>query len=407
MTRPFGPRALTSPPNEYRMSHMTGVKWEKTRTPGIYRREGARGRHYRHVYRDQTGRQIACSTCRTLDAAEKHQARMKTDRPEDVAAGRITLRAVYDEMVAAHEADGEAYAQASLDLYESCWKHLQGLADKDVGRIGSRAVSDALNAITAPVMREKTRKVLTTTFTYAIEKHYLAVSPVPIQRTRTTRAAKMRRQAEEGKEPRTLDEDELARLVAEMPERWQAMVRLMSYVGLRPGEAVALKVGKLDPLGRMLTVDTALSGFTKTGKSRTIDVPTRVVEMLTEHIARFSDPTDPDAPMFPKEDGKAITSKMSYDAWARNRFRPAAKRAGVNHGLSPNDCRHMAAARAVAAGANVYDVQAMLGHAQASLTLNTYGYLWKGSLRAVADKLDERIREAEAARPREAKVVRL
>jgi integrase len=386
---------------------MAGVKWERTRTPGIYRRDGARGRHYRHVYRDQTGRQVACSTCRTLDAAEKHQARMRTDRPEDVAAGRITLRAVYDEMVASHEADGEAYAQASLDLYKSCWKHLQGLVDKDVGRIGSRAVSDALNAITAPVMREKSRKVLTTTFSYAISKHYLAVSPLPVQRTRTTRTAKMRRQAEEGKRPRVLDDDELARLVAEMPERWKAMVKLMAHVGLRPGEAVALTVGKLDPLGRKLTVDTSLSGFTKTGQSRVIDLPSSVVEMLTEHLARFSDPGDVAAPMFPKEDGRPISTKPSYDAWSRNHFRPAAERAGVNHGLSPNDCRHMAAARAIAVGANVYDVATMLGHSKPSITLDIYGYLWKGSLRAVADKLDERLRAGERPHPTEAKVVRL
>jgi integrase len=386
---------------------MAGVKWEKTRTPGIYRRDGARGRHYRHVYRDQTGRQVACSTCRTLDAAEKHQARMKTDRPEDVAAGRITLRAVYDEMVASHEADGEPYAQASLDLYSSVWKHLGNLAEKDVGRIGSKAVTDALNEISGPVMREKTRKLLTTVFAFAIEKRYLAVSPVPLQRKRTTRAARMRRQAEEGKRPRELADAELLRLVAELPERWRAMVELMAYVGLRPGEAVALRVGKLDPMKRTLLIDTSLTGFTKTGEPRTVVVPPVVVEMLTEHLARFSDPSDPEAPMFPKEDGKAITTKPSYDAWSRNHFRPAARAAGVNHGLSPNDMRHMAAARAIRSGADIHAVQKMLGHAQPSLTLNVYSYLFEGSEEAAAERLDEPIRRARATRPTEAKVVRL
>jgi integrase len=386
---------------------MVGVKWEKTRTSGVYRRDGAMGRHYRHVYRDQTGRQIACSTCRTLDAAEKHQARMKTDRPEDVAAGRITLRAVYDEMVAAHEADGEPYAQASLELYASVWKHLAGLADKDVGRIGSKAVADALSKIAAPVMREKTRKLLTTVFAYGMEKHYLAVSPVPIGRKRTTRAARMRRQAEEGKRPRELAPDELARLVAELPERWRAMVELMAYVGLRPGEAVALLVGKLDPLRRKLTVDTSLTGFTKTGEPREIALPSVVVELLTEHLARFSDPSDPAAPMFPKEDGKAITTKPSYDAWSRNHFRSAAQRAGVNHGLSPNDMRHMAAARAIRLGVDIHSVQKMLGHAQPSLTLNVYSYLFEGSEEAAAEKLDEPIRQARAEHPEPANVVRL
>jgi integrase len=386
---------------------MAEVKWEKTRTGGVYRRDGARGRHYRHVYRDQTGRQIACSTCRTLKAAEDHQARMKTDRPEDVAAGRITLRAVYDEMVASHEADGEPYAQASLELYASVWKHLTGLADKDVGRIGSKAVTDALNEITGPVMREKTRKLLTTVFAYAIEKHYLAVSPVPLQRKRTTRAARMRRQKEAGRQPRTLNDDELARLVAKLPERWRAMVELMAYVGLRPGEAVALRVGKLDPMKRTLLIDTSLTGFTKTGEPRTVVMPSVVVEMLAEHLARYSDPSDPEAPMFPKEDGKAITSKPSYDAWSRNHFRPAAKRAGVNHGLSPNDMRHMAAARAIRLGVDIHAVQKMLGHAQPSLTLNVYSYLFEGSEEAAAEKLDEPIRQARAVQLEDAQVVRL
>jgi integrase len=332
---------------------------------------------------------------------------MKHNKPEDVAAGRITIRAVYDEMVAAHEADGEPYAQASLDLYGSVWKHLTGLAEKDVGRIGSKAVTDALSAIDAPVMREKARKLLTTVFAYAIEKHYLAVSPVPIGRKRTTRAARMRRQAEEGKRPRELAEVELVRLVAELPERWRAMVELMAYVGLRPGEAVALKVGKLDPMKRTLLVDTSMTGFTKTGEPRTVVLPPAVVEMLTEHLARFSDPSDPEAPMFPKEDGKAITSKPSYDAWSRNHFRPAAKRAGVNHGLSPNDMRHMAAARAIRLGVDIHAVQRMLGHAQPSLTLNVYSYLFEGSEETAAEKLDEPIRQARATRRTEAKVVRL
>lgn len=386
---------------------MAGINWEKTRTAGVYRRDGARGRHYRHVFRDQTGRQVACSTCRTLDAAEKHQARMKTDRPEDVAAGRITLRAVYDEMVASHEADGEPYAQASLELYESVWKHLGNLAGKDVGRIGSRAVTDALNDITGPVMREKTRKLLTTVFAYAIEKHYLSVSPVPLQRKRTTRAARMRRQTEEGKRPRELTPDELARLVAELPERWRALVETMAYVGLRPGEAVALTVGKFDPLGRKLTVDTSLTGFTKTGAPRTVVLPQVVVEILTEHLARFSNPSDPNAPMFPKEDGKAISTKPSYDAWSRVHFRGAAKRAGVNHGLSPNDLRHMAAARAIRLGVDIHAVQKMLGHSLPSLTLNVYSYLFEGSEEAAADKLDEPIRRDREVAPTGAKVVRL
>lgn len=384
---------------------MVGVTWKRTRTPGVYVREGARGKHYRVVYRDGTGRQVTKNFPRLSDA-ETFKRSVGLDRPEDHAAGRITLRAVYDEMVKAHESEGEPYAPATLGLHEQAWKHLANLADKEVRRITSAAVSSALRAIPGPSMREKTRKMLTTVFAYAVERRYLTASPVRATRKRTTRAARLRSGAVTPK-PRILDDDELALLLAELPERYRALVELMAYAGLRPGEAVALSVGKLDPLHRTLTIDTSTTGFTKTGEPRTLVLPAVVVEMLTEHLARFSDPSNPAAPMFPKEDGGGIGSKNAYDAWSRRHFRAAANRAGVNHGLRPNDCRHMAAARAVASGADVYVVQKMLGHAKPSITLDVYGFLWKGSLEAVAEQLDEAIREVRAKRPELAEVVRL
>jgi integrase len=256
-------------------------------------------------------------------------------------------------------------------------------------------------------MRDKTRRVLSSVYAFANDKRYVTVSPIRVERKRTTRTARMRHHAEAGKRHRILTEDELARLLAETPERYRALVEVMAYCGLRPGEAVALRVGKFDPMKRTLLIDTSLTGFTKTGEPRTLVLPAVVAEMLTEHLARFSDPSDRDAPMFPKSDGGAIDSKFSYDAWSRRHFREAARRADVNHGLSPNDCRHMAAARAIAAGADVYSVAKMLGHAKPSITLDTYGYLWDSSQEEVADKLDERIRQERASQPQAATVVRL
>ena len=220
---------------------MAGVTWTKTRTPGVYKRPSARKpgeNHYRVVYRDGTGRQVTRNFARLADA-ETFKKAVAIDRPEDVAAGRITLAAVYAEMVASHEADGEPYAPATLLLYEQAWKHLRSLADNDVNKVTPSAVDAVLKAIPGVSMREKTQRVLATTFAYAIEKRYLAVSPVRVERKRTTRTARMRHHAEAGKRHRILTEDELARLVGEMPERYRALVELMAYMGLRPGEAVA------------------------------------------------------------------------------------------------------------------------------------------------------------------------
>jgi len=57
-------------------------------------------------------------------------------------------------------------------------------------------------------------------------------------------------------------------------------------------------------------------------------------------------------------------------------------------GLTPHELRHTAASLAVSAGANVKAVQAMLSHASAAMTLDTYADLFDDDLDAVADRLD-------------------
>jgi integrase len=57
-------------------------------------------------------------------------------------------------------------------------------------------------------------------------------------------------------------------------------------------------------------------------------------------------------------------------------------------GLTPHELRHTAASLAIASGATVKGVQAMLGHASAAMTLDRYGHLFGDELDAVADRLE-------------------
>ena len=72
----------------------------------------------------------------------------------------------------------------------------------------------------------------------------------------------------------------------------------------------------------------------------------------------------------------------------RDAFDQAAVAAGIE-GLHPHELRHTAASLAVASGATVKGVQAMLGHAQASMTLDVYADLFPDDLDRVGDALDE------------------
>jgi integrase len=158
---------------------------------------------------------------------------------------------------------------------------------------------------------------------------------------------------------------------------------------------------------RELAVERSISGFTKTGLARILTLPKPIAEMLVDHLARFADVGDPDAPMFTTESGGAIATKFSYDAWSRRHFTPAVERAGITTKISPNDLRHYAVKFAIGQGADVFAVQRMLGHAKPSITLDIYGSEWETSAETLAENLDEPIRQARAARPEDAKVVRL
>ncbi|MCS5721086.1 tyrosine-type recombinase/integrase [Herbiconiux sp. CPCC 203407] len=50
--------------------------------------------------------------------------------------------------------------------------------------------------------------------------------------------------------------------------------------------------------------------------------------------------------------------------------------------------RHTAASMAIAAGADVKLVQRMLGHRDATETLNTYGHLWPDKLNEVTEAME-------------------
>jgi integrase len=69
-------------------------------------------------------------------------------------------------------------------------------------------------------------------------------------------------------------------------------------------------------------------------------------------------------------------------------------------GLRFYDLRHSCASLLIAQGASIKAVQAQLGHATASITLDTYGHLFPSEMEALADRL-EMVRDAALAeRPR-------
>jgi integrase len=102
---------------------------------------------------------------------------------------------------------------------------------------------------------------------------------------------------------------------------------------------------------------------------------------------------------------------LSRADFVRNCFKPAIRAANeaiirlpkdrrpalLPDGLRFYDLRHTCASLLIAQGASVKAVQAQLGHATASITLDTYGHLFPSEMEALADRL-ELVRDAALAK---------
>ncbi len=126
-------------------------------------------------------------------------------------------------------------------------------------------------------------------------------------------------------------------------------------------------------------------GTPKSHESRSVPIPRLLVEELAVQVSGKAR----EDLVFTTATGSPLRNRNARRAW----FNRAAAAIG-EPGLTPHELRHTAASLAVSSGANVKAVQAMLGHASAAMTLDTYADLFDDDLDAVADRLDELARTA-------------
>jgi integrase len=124
---------------------------------------------------------------------------------------------------------------------------------------------------------------------------------------------------------------------------------------------------------------------TKSHQHRAVPFPRFLVEPLAAQVTGRA----PEELLFPSRAGTALRVKN----FRRDCFDGAALGADLE-GLHPHELRHTAASLAVSAGANVKAVQHMLGHANASMTLDEYADLFPDDMDSVAEALDAARRES-------------
>jgi len=183
------------------------------------------------------------------------------------------------------------------------------------------------------------------------------------------------------------------------------LVRVAAYTGLRPCEYVALKVGRLDLLRGTARVAEAAPevaghlewGGVKTHEARTVRLPRSVAEELGVYLA--DRPHGPGDLVFtaprggPVRSSKFVPVRFKPAIGVANQaiaeLDPASRPDPLPEELRLYDLRHTAASLMIRQGASVKAVQKQLGHATASITLDTYGHLFPDELDALADRLED------------------
>ena len=180
-------------------------------------------------------------------------------------------------------------------------------------------------------------------------------------------------------------------------------VKFLIYTGLRWGEMAALRVQDFDMLRRRVNVSRSVTesgglvwSTPKTHERRSVPFPA----VLADELSALMVGKGRDDLVFTDLRGGVLRNSN----WRARVFEPAVTKCQKSDetfpSITPHDLRHTAASLAVSAGANVKAVQRMLGHARASMTLNTYADLFDDDLDSVAVNLDAAIRSAAVPLPR-------
>jgi integrase len=332
------------------------------------------------VYRDSDGKQRKKS-CLNMTQAKLFKATVTADkaRGEIVRPSSVTVAQYFAEWLPAYRGrtskgikeqtkDGYADEMRRHILPTLGRRRLADLGPRDIKRLASDLYAEGLSNNSVRIALAPFRAMLADAFEDEVIRRNPAAG-VSVTRPRS----EINDTGDEQPKVKTLTDDELARLLAEIPEAHRLLFELLAVTGLRIGEALALQWQHIDFGRRRLLVrrrwyrGTFAAPKSKFGRR---DVP--LTETMTQRLWQLRKDaghgTD-EALVFPSAAGTPLGDANLYKI-----FKPAAARAGVPWAAF-HTLRHTCATSLFRSGKNAKQVQAWLGHHAASFTMDTYVHL--------------------------------
>jgi integrase len=179
--------------------------------------------------------------------------------------------------------------------------------------------------------------------------------------------------------------------------RLEALYALLVNVGLRRGEALALRWSDLDDgtlhVQRQVDDEGREWGYVKTSKSnRLIPLDDQALEALSTHQARMQaeahdEARKPDGRMFPTSTGGVLRP-----ASLTRHYKQVLAAAGLPPTVRLHDLRHTTGKTAEAAGATIAAISALLGHSNTAITQKLYGHGDEGGVKDAVGRVGKRMR---------------
>jgi integrase len=191
--------------------------------------------------------------------------------------------------------------------------------------------------------------------------------------------------------------------------RYAALVFMGAWLGPRWNEALGIRLCDLNPLrkeitfGRIVVNQNGGRPFTeklsKTEDSRTIPVPTPVMDALLLHIEQHVKSANREAFLFLTRNG--LHPQRSH---MHHMIRRAAEGAGLgDRGIHWLTFRHTAASLMFDAGLSLFEVQQRLGHKDPTLTAQVYTHLMRERFQEGRERMEaymtEKRKPDEGGRP--------
>jgi integrase len=323
---------------------------------------------WRARYRDPSGKEHAAhfaTKARAQRWLDEATAAVVTGQYVDPRSGRVVFREYAERW-----RSGQVHRPSTREnVQEKLRRHVSPvLGDRPLSSIRPSEIQAWVKSLAehlAPSTAVVVYRIVASVFRAAVRDRMIAYSPC--DGIRLPKVTKSRI------EP--LATEVVLALADAVADRYRALVILAVGTGMRQGECFGLTVDKINFLRRVVHVDQQLvtvSGRApflappKTAASvRSIPLPTVVVDALAAHLAKYP-PTD--GLVFTTETGRPIRRTAFDRTWRR-----------AAPGTHFHELRHYYASLLIRHGESVKVVQARLGHASASETLDTYSHLWPDS----------------------------